>query len=300
MANSYLRVNGAWVNVGAFGQVIPDPGDPPTGGPVPKPSQATVGPRTTVTGSTLSGSQAKAAAAANGNVLEGRRIANLTLSSPTDWQYQWLDCEITGAFFAVDAWFGQGVAPSNPGNRALFDHCLIHEASADGMSGVNFTARFCEFAENGDDSKPGSNTEIYASLLHHLRASTPDAHGDNVQCFGGNDILIHWNTVIGRNSPTSPYLPNGVASSALQMSNGGPATNIRWLDNWVSGGAYTLRGADTWGGLRADLIFRRNKHGRDYLYGPITGMGSFNGGLAVSDYDTSNVWEDTGLPVLSG
>jgi hypothetical protein len=298
MAETLLRIDGAWVAVGSV-ESPDDPGTPPAGGPVPKPTVATTGPRTTVTGSTLSSTAAKNLAAANGGIVQGRSIANLVLNSPADAAIKFIDCDITGYWFGVEAWNGFGTPPTDPAARTTFEHCIIHDCPGNsGIAGRNVTVRWSEFTRNGDDLKPASNVEVYASLLHDLWAAGADPHGDNIQCFGGNDILFHWNTIDGRNSPDAPTQPGGVASSALQMSWGGDATNVRFLDNWVNGGAYTLRGADSWGGRVAQLQFRRNKHGRNYGFGPITGMGSYNGGLAVSDYDSSNVWEDTGLPVL--
>lgn len=267
---------------------------------VPKPTEANTGPRIAITGPTLDSAAAKALAASNGNVVQGRRIENLQLSAASDWQYQWLDCELNGAFFGVDAWFGQGTPPSSSGQRAVFEHCVFQDCSAIGLAGQNWVAQYCEFTRNGDDVRPTGNNELYASLLHHMWAGSEEAHGDNIQFFGGDDVLVHWNTIDGHNAPTSPFQPGGISSSALQTSDGGVISNTRWNDNWVDGGVFTLRGAESHGGLAVQMEFRRNKHGRNYGSGPITGMGSFNGGLAVSDYDESNVWEDDGLPVLEG
>lgn len=263
-----------------------------------KPTEANTGPRVTVTGSTLSNiGQVMAVADANGGVVEGRFIANMTASQPGH-VMTLNDCDLTG-LRSIDAWFGQGTPPAND-VRIVLNHCIIHDCSADGIAGRNVVANHCEFTRNGDDFKPTGNNEVYASLLHNSWAPNPEAHGDNVQFFGGDDILFHWNTIIGLNDLNSPDQPGNINSSALQTSDGGVITNFRWYDNWVDGGVFTLRGAETHGGLAAHLEFRRNKHGRNYGSGPITGMGSFNGGLQFSDYDLSNVWEDNGLPVLEG
>ncbi|PZF84156.1 hypothetical protein [Jiangella anatolica] len=297
MAGTYARVNGAWVSIVGPPPVDPGPGPGP-GGPFPKPTVDNTGPRVAITGATLDGNAAINAAIANGGVLTGRRIANVALSQPSHADLIFRDCEVTGAWFGVEAWNGFGTPPSDPSRRTTFEYCAIRDVHGNaGIAGRNWVAKYCEFTHNGDDMKPSSNVEVFASLLHDLWSEGDDPHGDNIQCFGGDDILFHWNTMISLNAPDAPTFAGGVGSSVLQMSDGGDATNIRFLDNWVNGGAYTLRGADSWAGNVADLVFRRNKHGRDFGYGPITGMGSYNGGTAVSDYDSSNVWEDDGTPV---
>lgn len=267
------------------------------GGEVVKPSVSNTGPRITPSGPALTDINAVMAVAnANGGVVSGRIITNMTASQPTHVPYL-TDCDISGAFYGIDAWFGQGTPPAAD-QRIVLDHCIIHDCSADGVAGQNWVSRHCRFTRNGDNAKPGSNTEIYASLLHESWAPNDEAHGDTIQHFGGDDILIHWNTIDGHNAPTSPFNPGAINSAGLQVSDGSPISNFRFFDNWVDGGVFTLRGAESHGGLAASLLFRRNKHGRTYGSGPITGMGSFNGGIAVSDYDTSNVWEDDGTPVL--
>lgn len=276
-------------------RLITAPDDQPG---VPKPDVANTGPRIAVTGSTLSDINAVMAVAnANDGVVSGRFIANMTPSQPGH-VMTLDDCDITGAFFGIDAWFGQGTPPAND-VRIILNHCIIHDVYGNsGIAGRNVVTNHCEFTRNADDFKPTSNIEVYASLLHDMWAAGDESHGDNIQFFGGDDVLIHWNTIVGLNSPDSPFNPGNISSSALQTSDGSVITNFRMNDNWVDGGVITLRGAEAHGGLAAQMEFRRNKHGRNFGSFPITGMGSFNGGLTVSDYDISNVWEDDGLPVL--
>jgi len=302
MANTYLYDGTAFVQLGNLGPPVIDPGTPPAGGPIAKPDASNTGPRTTVTGSTLSSGAAKSLAAANGGIVQGRRIANLTLSAPTDWQFQWVDCEIEGAYYGVDAWFGQGVVPSNPSNRAVFQNCLFDRADAALIAGTNYVLRNCEMRRGVDLAKSFGNTEIFGCYMHSLW-DPGGAHGDVFQAQNGNDIVLHWNTISCINAADSPSRAGEHGSGGTQFGIPfGNLTNVKVWDNWANGGAYTLRGGETWlgaGGVpfQLSLSFRRNKHGRGWIYGPFTGMGSFDSGRAISDYDSSNVFEDTGLPV---
>lgn len=270
---------------------LPRP-DPPSG-EFAEPTTENVGPATTVTGSTLSNITAVMNVAnANGGIVSGRFLANIITSQPGQ-VFIAEDCDLTGAFNSIEGWWGTGGAPADD-VRIILRRCYIHNCEANGLVGVNIEAYDCHFEFNGDDFKPFGNNRIHHSLLHNLHSIGGDPHGDNIQCFAGDDIEIDWNSIDGHHD-------NGaISSSVLQISDGGPITNFRMHHNWVGGGAYTLRGADAHAGDAAGLTFRNNRHRRDYGFGPITGMGSFNGGLTVSDYDSSNVWEDDGTPVSGG
>lgn len=277
-------------------------GQLPSSPVLPKPGPSNSGPRITPSGPILDGINAVMAVAdANDGVVEGRIIRNVQASQPGH-VFTTYDCDVSG-LRGIDAWFGTpgvDVFPPADDQRIVLNYTKVHDCSADGIAGRNIETHFCDFEKNGDHFKPLSNTVIRGCYFHDFWSDGEDPHGDVIQLFGGTDILIEYNTMIAKNSLDSPTFPGINGNAVLQPSVGEPIVNFRFLHNWVYGGTITLRGAEDWGGMPANLLFRDNIHGDDYGSFPITGMGSFNGGLAISDYDLSNIFESTGLPVLGG
>lgn len=272
-------------------------------GSIPKPSAANTGPRVAITGSTLVGNDAISAAQANGNVLVGRRISDVVLTQPEHGLLTFRDCEIIGTNYGVDCWFDSEVTPPvNPSTRVQFEYCLFEFGATANVAGTNYTAKFCEMRNAVDCAKSYGNTEIYGCYMHGLWDPDGEAHGDVLQIQSGSNFLIHFNTMICLNSDISPARPGGIGNGVTQFgAPGGDCTDVKFYDNWVDGGVYTLRGGGQWNDgtpYNLDIEFRRNKHGRAFGDGPIFLMGSFDGGRAVSDYDSSNIYEDNGQPVL--
>jgi hypothetical protein len=267
---------------------------------IPKPDASNTGPRVPLVGSEIQGWEAiSLAMAAPGRRLVGRRIVNLVLDRPEHTTLTFADCSIRGAWYAVDAWYG-GVRPSANAPMTLFEYCELYRGDSATVGGAWFNLRHCELRDGGDLVKSYGRTEVYGCFMHSLWDADGQAHGDVVQIQTGDDFLIHWNTMISINGQNSPARKGGVGSGVTQFGRPlGSVTNARINDNWVNGGAYQLRGGGDWDGTAYSLriSFRRNKHGRTWLYGPESHMGTFNGGRHVSDYDASNVYEDNGRPV---
>lgn len=266
-------------------------------GTIAQPDASNTGPRIAASGSLLSSDDAIAAAQANGNILEGARISSLSLELPEHADLIFRDCEIgTGAgsgFRPVSGWFAGGSVRPGDGRQAVFEYCQITGGSSASVIGYDMALRHCDIFGGIDTVKARGNLELFACWLHDLWHDI-DAHTDCVQTRVGSNILVHWCNLEAFNHPNSPSAAGGNGNGALQSGSViGDIINFRMEDNWVNGGHFTLRGAPSGSGFTTDQVFRRNKHGRDFTNGPIDNMSTTG-----VDYDSSNVWQDTGEPVM--
>lgn len=135
-----------------------------------------------------------------------------------------------------------------------------------------------------------SNMEVYACYMHD-NWHPAGAHCDMVQIRnGGAGSLFHWNNMLGYLHPDSPA-PGTYSSGVLQTGSvTGPIGPVEWRNNWWEGGQYTIRG--TYASDPCIYLFRDNRWGRPSGFGPITSINH-----PTIDFDDSNVWDDTGLPV---
>jgi len=84
------------------------------------------------------------------------------------------------------------------------------------------------------------------------------------------------------------------ANSSIQVGSlSGPVLNLDVTDCYFDGGNYTCSHNNTKNGTYGDPtgIWRGNKFGRNYRYGPLNRIAEY------FDLDNSNVYADTGLPV---
>ncbi|MBE1484717.1 glycoside hydrolase family protein [Plantactinospora soyae] len=139
-----------------------------------------------------------------------------------------------------------------------------------------------------DGPRLSSNTRIFDSYLHSL-ARVPGSHNDVLQSTGGNNIIVRHNTLLSYNPVTKdPF--NSCVTIGSETSP--TLTNMTVEDNYCNGGNYSIGISPRL--IGSNIIFRRNKYGRDFRYGVVSG---FNRPGVLWDKPT-NVWFDTGLPVI--
>lgn len=272
----------------------------PVPGEIEKPSAANTGPRVAITGSILTGDDAINAAIANGGTLTGRHIRDVVFDELSYAGLVFNDCLVEApSFYGVQAWWG--VSPRPPSNEFVtFNYCEFESGEAACIAGSNVKLRHCNMHRGVDLIKLNHDFEVYGCYLHDVWEPDSEAHADTIQIRSGSNVLIHWNTIDAFNAPDSPSRPGQVCSGGLQTgSQVGDIANFQMLDNWVDGGVITLRGGGDWTGFSLDMTFKRNQHGRGYSLDPITAM-TLDPPRVVHDYDLSNVWQDTGTPVLEG
>ena len=152
----------------------------------------------------------------------------------------------------------------------------------------NYTLRRVNIYNVIDGPRLTNNTTIVDSWVHDLYR-VDASHNDTLQTTGGNNITIRHNRL-------EPYRAStGDPFNACLMigSTTAPAvTNLIFTDNYCNGGNWSI-------GVRTDLVasnvsFRNNKYGRDYRYGIIARPNQ----AGIIWERTTNVWFDTGLPVL--
>ena len=279
-----------------------DPRDPPSGDqPTPKPNAQNTGPRLDIT-RTLTPDAAIAELRQTGR-LSGVLIDGLLRLSGTDgcgWVIE--DSVIHAGMYGIQAYVSLDPFDCPSGDRPVFDHVRIIGRGARGAEGDTSALfyghdtilRHADLYGGVDGLKVSSRVEVFASYVHGLH-HPEGSHVDAIQIRSGSDSLLHWNFFDARVAYGTNVGANG--SGGLQTGSvSGPIERIVFRDNWWNGGHYTIRmgGRDE----PIDYQFRNNKHGRDFTYGPTTGCSScpFSGGGVR--YDDSNVWEDTGAPVL--
>ncbi|WP_422774443.1 hypothetical protein ACN28C_17205 [Plantactinospora sp. WMMC1484] len=147
----------------------------------------------------------------------------------------------------------------------------------------DYTLRRVNLHHVQDGAWLGSRVTVVDSWIHDL-ARVPDSHNDCLRVTGAGDIVIRHNRL-------DAYRP-GVADPTNSCLALGPAVhNLRFEDNLCDGGLYSI-------GVRPDLaasaiVFRGNVFGRRYRMGIIARPR--HPGIR---WDRSNVWFDSGEPVL--
>lgn len=171
---------------------------------------------------------------------------------------------------------------------------LVEDAEIDGQ-GVGKGAVCCsnyrvlrvDIHDVFEGPRLGDNTAIEDSYVHHLLHCS-DCHVDALQTDVGSNVVIRGNNIQAYNPQTGRQ-----NNAAYQF--GSPRDRqdeILVEGNLLNGGNYTVNGG---GGKSrdAEAVFRDNRFGREFRYGPVA-----NFGPRVS-FDSSNVWNDTGAPIVS-
>jgi hypothetical protein len=132
--------------------------------------------------------------------------------------------------------------------------CSFAHGSA--LAGPRFKALRVQLrgCENGSEINEGSS--IIDSWIEGSEVGNDNAHGDDIQSQGGNNVVIRHNTFAGLNPITASIITN-------------PTGNSHWLieDNLVSAGAYTLYCPED--PAQGDFIVRNN---RFYPYKTMAGV----------------------------
>jgi hypothetical protein len=250
----------------------------------------------------MTGPQALAAALSAPVEPDGRRYlrrvtitSGIVFNSPSHSDIVFEDCVIhSGGSYTVYAFYDGTNLPS--GNWPEFRYCEISGGSGSTFIGCSTRFLRCNM-HRGEDIIKARETggEVYACYLHSTYHES-DSHCDIVQITSlAIGFVFHWNTMLAYNSSDSPSGPGGYANGVLQTGSvTRPIGPVYWRDNWFDGGGYTIRvgAAADRNGNTVTYIFRRNRFGRDSRWGALYGD------VASTDFDDSNVWDDTGLPVL--
>lgn len=135
-----------------------------------------------------------------------------------------------------------------------------------GIIGSNWTARYLEIHESQRDGmKPGKNTVLEYSYMHHLGKAT-GAHADALQLRGSVNHKSRYNFCdIGWPAPS------GYRSNACYMIEEG-AHDVLIENNWLNGGNYTVNCEGGNGGFY-NITIRNNYFGKSQ-YGRVAGCSS--------------------------
>lgn len=173
--------------------------------------------------------------------------------------------------------------------------------------GGNMVLEYLDVYGCEDGIKPSSNLDMISSWFHDNDRPT-GAHCDSIQIRSGTNTLFRGNRMdayVGYVSDDSSVADGATCNGVLQT---GPATNnisVTFEDNWFSGGHYTIRGWVASDELEGTMnyVFRDNKW-REFGESVALGLNSLEPNQygatrsRLGDFDASNVWEHTGLPVV--
>ena len=285
----------------------PPPPDPDLGVPGnrpaldTRPTAADTGPRVSAVQS-LSGSAAMAAVRSAPVEADGKkylRRTNITgttsMSDNGDTGIVFEDCTFTGGSTYVVNAFQAGIEPTNgPDFYPEFRYCEISGGSSATIIGGYSRFLRCNIHFGIDLVKAFEEGEFYGCYLHGNNHPS-GAHCDTFQITtGAANLLIHWNNCLNFNADNSETAAGQPGNGVLQTGTvTGPIGPVTWENNWFDGGGYTIRTGDSTNrqGNPVTYTFRNNRFGRGFRYGPLLGT------MVGVDFDASNVWDDTGLPV---
>ena len=180
-----------------------------------------------------------------------------------------------------------------------YDGLLVEDVEIDGediesaaVCCSNYTLRRVDIHDVTEGPRAGSNVTIEDSYVHHMRrcrdrSFEEGCHIDAVQSTDGTDIVIRGNNLQAYNPDT------GITMNAAFMfgEDLGDLRDVRFEGNLVNGGNYTINGGGS-GTTEAEVEILGNYFGRDYRHAPAGNLGP------NVVFDDSNVYLDTGLPVL--
>lgn len=149
----------------------------------------------------------------------------------------------------------------------------------------DFTLRRVDIHHVFEGPRVNGDVVIVDSYIHHL-LRCEDCHIDALQTTAGSNIEITGNNLQAYNPETGDQ-----ANAAYQFgSTQGAVDDVSVKGNLLNGGSYTVNGG---GGGTSDsaVTFRDNRFGRDFRYGPVANLGP------QVEFDSSNVWHDTGEPL---
>ncbi len=286
MAAGHKQPSGG--NEGDYGVVggrpaVAAPPDGSTTGPLSEPTQSMTGP------AALAAVLAATPGPDGFRTLAGVHVTGgMTLSTAAHSGLRFDNCVFEGGLYAVNSFFGTSTVPAVWNE---FRNCELRGASSAGLVGGYARLLRCDLHRCADTLKPFLGLEVWASWCHDLW-QTAESHNDCIQIVAGAaNSVIHYNTLASFPAPESPMpgTTSGVLQTGSVTADIGP---VVFRGNWIDGAAYALQPIPGAGGPYAvGYTFRDNRFGRGSLYGPHASLG-------MADFDSSNVWDDTGLPVL--
>mgnify|MGYP001090926860 CR=1 FL=1 len=132
----------------------------------------------------------------------------------------------------------------------------------------------------------GDNVTVEESYFHDL-VRIPGGHHDTIQIRSGDNVTIRYNNLQPYKASTND--PMNAAIQIGSLAGTDQITNLNVIGNLMNGGNFTLNGGGR--GEVESARYAENQFGRDFRYGPVSS-------LQNSEWDDTNVWFDTGEPVL--
>ena len=224
----------------------------------------------------------------------------ITLSSPG--VYENLDVngdiyitssEVTVRNFRVDAsGIQRGISIESGLSNIVLEDGEIFGMTSIGIYGLGYTARRLHIHDSGGDAlRPegaqGSGPTLVEYSFIERMGLSPSAHADGLQVSnvsdGSYDVTLQYNN-IHMPAPGTPGHPGDTSKASAVIFVERPVNNYVIQNNWLNGGGYTVYCGNNTG----DVLWRDNRFGNDFSYGPVTGE---------CQNWTGNVWEDTGEPL---
>lgn len=286
----------------------PDFGTPANRTPVfSKPDDTNTGPRSS-TIQTYTGPEAVAAVLAAPVEADGKRYLRRALITSgmsfglavhSDIIFE--DCIVDGnwGLYTISGWYNYANSTDPTGDYPEFRYCEIKNANSACLIGQHMRFLRCNIHHGNDISKPFGDIELYANYMHS-NWHQAGAHCDIIQIVSGAaGFVAHWNNFMSFFSSDSPDSPGQQGNGVTQTGNvSGDIGPCAFDHNWCDGGNYTLRGpAERDSEFVVIYTFTNNRLGRNYSFGPLTGIPNSAYSWSVT-FDSTNVWDDTGQPVL--
>lgn len=291
--------------------VLPPPPSTPVGGSA-KPSSSNTGPRYSITRS-LTPEQALTELRRSGYLSRVQITGSLSLSGSDGRGWVIEDSRIlTSGRYGIHAYTSMADFIGTQAERPIFRYVEVVGAAAwDGSScsaviyGSDIVIQHADLYGCSDIVKLKHRVSLQGSWLHDVD-SPAGAHSDTMQIRSARGSLVQGNrfdAYVGYVSDGSSAPDGRTASGGLQTGSVTNDISVRFIHNWFAGGHYTIRGwASRDESYNIDYYFRDNiwmRRGTSVAlgltnlppnrYGPVTG--------SLGDFDSSNVWEDTGQPV---
>lgn len=286
----------------------PNPEPEPQPGVFLKPDASNTGPRVVLT-RTVSASEALEELRRTKNLSATRVLGKFMLSGSDGVNWVIEDCrfEADGSSYAVQGYSGLTAFTGTKAQRPVFRYVEIVGSAGTGRGrssssvyGNNMVISNADIYGSDDGIKATGSLDVLHSWVHD-NDHPSGAHCDAIQIRSGTGILIRGtrlDSYVGYSSDGSTSL-GGTCSGALQTGSVTGPIEARWENNWFAGGHYTLRGSSD---SQVQYTFRNNRwmaNGTSVVlnrsdlppnrYGPVYSD--------LGDFDASNVWEHTGLPV---
>lgn len=172
---------------------------------------------------------------------------------------------------------------------------LVEDVEIDGRSRgsaivccSNYTLRRVDLHNMYEGPRLNGDVTVEDSYIHHLQRCK-GCHIDVLQSTAGSRITVRRNNLQAYNPDTR----DPVNASYMFGETQGRLRHAVVEGNLMNGGNYTVNGGGG-GTTGAQVVFRHNRFGRDFRYGPCANLGP------NVTWDATNVWHDTGRSLDCG